>query len=113
MTTSKSSIKKSVKSITIQPESPKDDPMKMPYPYIIDAETAYVGRQDFWKGAPHNLIGFSAKGGTVIDLELPAFFRDPEQCVGMYPVFEHRDRSPEQRDWFTYKTKIASVRVNV
>jgi len=111
MVTSKKSIKASFKHISIQPESPKNDPMKMPYPYMIDPQ-GLVGRQDFWKGAPHNLIGFSEKGGTVIDLELDGFFSDPEKAVGLYPIFEHRDRSPEQRDWFTYKTKIASVRVN-
>ena len=81
--------------------------MKMPYPYHI-SKTGLVGRQDFWKGNPYRLIGFSnkPKAGSV-DLELSAFISVPVQAINLYPVF-----ADQQDNWFTEKVKIVSVHVN-
>lgn len=95
-----------VRSIRIQPESPKEDPLKMPYPYFIN-EAGEVGRQDFWKGSPLKLVGFNgaAKNETVEPAcGLEDFLKDPKQAIGKYPIFEHADG-----EWFTYKDRIASV----
>lgn len=98
-----------MKTITIQPESPKDDPLKLPYPYHID-QAGRVGRQEFWKGEPESLVGFSTSPNPKIigeEITMRQFLAKPERCIGMYPIFRHKGDK-----WFTYKNKIASVREN-
>lgn len=63
-----------------------------PYPYHIGGADGAVGRQDFWNGEPERLLGFQAKRRVqVIDLTAAMFWDEPEQAVGMYPVFQDRD----------------------
>lgn len=100
-------VKTPFKVISIQPESPKDDPFKLPYPYHI-SKTGLVGRQDFWKGEPYKLIGFAdTPGKAAIDVRMSDFWDNPENCVGFYPVFAHKGDK-----WFTYSVAIKSVHVN-
>lgn len=102
-----STTKEKIKSITIQPASPKEDPFKMPYPYHI-TRTGLVGRQDFWHGSPYRLIGFSKKPKAgEVELMLAEFWEEPQQAVGMYPVF-----ADQENNWSTYTTKTVSVHQN-
>jgi len=67
-------------------ESPADDPLKVPYPHHLD-EQGNVGRQDFWRGDPLKVIGFSRtkRVGTV---SIYGFNPEhTEELVGRYPVF--------------------------
>ncbi len=90
--------------IKIQPQELDD--MTLPYPYFIN-EDGSVGRQDFWKGNPKKLIGFSAQPSTGSILVFRnMFFEKPEAAVGLYPVFEADDGH-----WFTQTNPIESVRV--
>ena len=93
-----------MKSITIQPKERKD--LTLPYPYFIDAKTAEVGRQDFWKGEPLRLICFAKKGETKGALTFAEFLKNHKKCIGLYPVFAHKDG-----EWYTYKDPIATVSV--
>lgn len=102
-----------LKSITIQPVSPPEDPLKMPYPYHIEVPTGKVGRQDFWKGKPLSLVCFlhePAANPTFaqIDKALPLskFLRHPKKCIGMYPVFEYKNG-----EWYTSAWPIDSISV--
>lgn len=76
----------------------------LPYPYFIKKD-GKVGRQDFWKGNPSHLIGFSSlpKSGNV-DLVFQDFWSSPEKAVGMYPVFADKDN-----EWVTKTDPIQSV----
>ena len=96
-----------MKIITIQPKEREDN--VLPYPYFID-EKGMVGRQDFWKGKPKQLIGFNGKPNAEMDkktIDLSKFLETPKKAIGLYPFFEHKDG-----EWFTYKDPIASVSVN-
>ena len=88
--------------IKIQPKELKD--FTLPYPYFIDKD-GYVGRQDFWKGKPYKLLGFSkeAKAGK-IELNFVSFWKKPSQAVNMYPVF-----ADKKDNWATLLNKIESV----
>lgn len=96
-----------IKIISIQPESPAHDPLKMPYPYHIE-RYGRVGRQDFWKGSPHHLVGFSKKpvAGTV-DFDFEDFWFVPEIAIGLYAVFAR-----ENGEWYTLTDKITSYHIN-
>lgn len=78
----------------------------LPYPYFI-SEDGSVGRQDFWKGNPKKLIGFSAEpeAGS-IDLSVEELFRDAWNAQGLYAVFENEDG-----EWVTQTTAIESAKV--
>lgn len=90
--------------IKIQPQELPD--MTLPYPYFIEKD-GMVGRQDFWKGNPKKLIGFSPQPSTGSILVFrTAFFDNPESAVGLYPVFEADDGH-----WFTQTNPIESVKV--
>lgn len=94
-----------VRNISIQPYG---DPVgQMPYPFHID-RFGMVGRQEFWKGNPYKLIGFShkPKAGS-IDLEFLEFWSEPNRAVKMFPVFASR-----RGTWGTFTNHIMSVRVN-
>lgn len=100
-------------SITIQPAPSADDPLKLPYPYIIEVPTGYVLRQDFWKGAPLSLVCFLHEAATnptseQIDkaLHLSKFLRHPKKAIGMYPVFQYKNG-----DWRTHATPIETIRI--
>jgi hypothetical protein len=90
-------------SIRIQPRELQDK--TLPYPYFIDEKTGAVGRQDFWKGHPLKLIGFSdlPKAGD-INLTFEEFVKRPKRAVGRYPVFEN-----EGDKWVTHTNPIESV----
>ncbi|HWO60242.1 MAG TPA: hypothetical protein VNO31_09435 [Umezawaea sp.] len=66
----------------------------LPYPWFIDSD-GMVGRQDKWKGAPTQLIGFvvGAENPTAVDLLFEDFVDSPDTAVGMFPVFAHSDGS--------------------
>lgn len=76
----------------------------LPYPYFIDKD-GLVGRQEFWKGRPYRLIGFSANFDTG-NMELPRreFFQDPQKAVGMYPIF-----ADQNDDWETHGSPVDRV----
>lgn len=79
----------------------------LPYPYYIAADGS-VGRQDFWRGAPTQLVGFVADPTTTgeVDVEFDQFWADGDEAVGLYPVFAHADGT-----FNTYgHRRIASVR---
>jgi len=86
----------------LQPEERSDG--FLPYPYFIKSD-ALVGRQDFWKGKPLKLLGFSKipKAGD-IDLMFGDFKKNTSKAIGMYPVFANKDNN-----WVTYSEQIESV----
>ena len=93
-----------MKTIRIQPEETPSG--TLPYPYFID-EKGFVGRQDFWKGKPLKLIGFSPTNLQEFDdkqIDLLTFLKDPKRAIGMYPIFLHKDK-----EWYTYQDKIESI----
>jgi hypothetical protein len=96
--------KKAVRSITIQPIGKG---LQLPYPYHIDS-IGMVGRQEFWKGEPLKLVGFSdVPINGEIHLMFTDFWSDPEKAVGRFPVFMHKNG-----DWFTYTSPITNIRKN-
>lgn len=77
-------------SIRIQPKEQRGG--LLPYPYFINRKNGLVGRQDFWKGKPYKLIGFSRKPVTgIVDLDFEEFAKKPNSAIAMYPVFEHKN----------------------
>lgn len=68
----------------------------LPYPYFIDKK-GLVGRQDFWKGKPYKLLGFSflPEAGD-INIFLEDAIKNPNLVIGRYPVFADKDDN-----WFT------------
>lgn len=97
-------VKTPFKIVTIQPESPKDDPLKLPYPYHI-SKTGLVGRQDFWRGSPYKLIGFTIHWSKLaVSVPLEDFWKNPEKAVERFPVFED-----QKGYWTTQKSAISKV----
>lgn len=82
---------------------------KLPYPYHVLPD-GQIGRQDVWKGDPARLAGFQRDLGVnnlfinTVDLALADFLADPDQAVGMYPVFIDADG-----DMGTYTLPVDSV----
>lgn len=77
-----------------------------PYPYFISEDGA-VGRQDFWKGRPAKLIGFSSKFKTgELDLMWREFWADPKKAIGKFPVF-----ADTNDNWYTADQIIDDVKV--
>ncbi len=76
----------------------------LPYSYFIH-KNGKVGRQDFWKGHPFKLLGFS-KNPVAGDMQiiLSYFIFNPKAVIGMYPVF-----SDKKGKWFTSKDAVESV----
>lgn len=68
----------------------------LPYPYIVDRD-GLVGRQDFWKGEPYQIVGFCKrpKAGEV-HLTFKDFLKAPNRAVGMFVVW----RTPGDA-WYT------------
>ena len=64
-----------------------------------------VGRQEFWKGEPHKLLGFSAtpKAGKM-ELSFEDFWKSPKKAVRMFPVF-----TDDKGNWSTLLTHIESI----
>lgn len=63
------------------------DDLSVPYPFHIEP-SGDVARQDFWKGDPAALIGFQQDANRqTVDLLNRAWQGDPQEAVGMYPVF--------------------------
>ncbi len=92
--------------IKIQPKERSN--MTLPYPYFID-EKGNVGRQDFWKGNPKKLIGFSPIKEQVFDsrqIDVSVFLKDSQKAIGMYPIFMHKNK-----EWYTYQDKIESIKI--
>ncbi len=96
--------RKQIRIVKIQPQEQEN--MTLPYPYFI-YEKGIVGRQDFWKGKPAILLGFSFKpiAGT-IELEFNDFWKKPKLALGMYPVF-----ADDKDNWFTSKISIMNVEI--
>lgn len=72
----------------IQPSLTDDPRARLPYPYFV-TETGEVLRQDFWRGDPARLVGFTPTpepGQDMVDVD--TFVADPDAVVGWYPVFE-------------------------
>jgi len=90
--------------LEIQPEESGD---VLPYPWFITKD-GMVGRQDFWRGKPAQLVGFVFEPDTTgdVDLSFDQFWADGTDAVGMFPVFAHADGS-----FNTYgHRRIAAVR---
>lgn len=88
--------------IEIQPKELKDK--TLPYPYFID-KNALVGRQDFWRGKPYRLLGFSCKARTgEMDIMFKDFWKNPKLALEKYPVF-----SDNKDNWTTLMNKIQSI----
>lgn len=92
------------KTIRLQPKERPD--MTLPYPFFIEDDGS-VGRQDFWKGEPAKLIGFSKeqKAGA-FSFGRKAFMENPQMAVGHFPIFADKDDN-----WSTYGDVIGSVSV--
>lgn len=89
--------------IKLQPQELPD--MTLPYPYFVE-EDGSVGRQDFWKGNPKKLLGFSAEPvAGQINKTLAELFDDPWMCQGFYPVFENADG-----EWVTQTNPIETAK---
>ena len=91
-----------MKKIKIQPKEQED--FTLPYPYFID-EKGLVGRQDFWKGKPYKLLGFSKVpiAGT-IELSFKDFWKNSKKAIGMFPVFKDK-----KYNWTTSTIAIESI----
>ena len=88
----------------IQQKTGKD--LKQPYPYFI-SEDGLVGRQDFWNGVPHRLLGFNNKPiPGEISLPFNEFKKDIQKAIGLYPVFE--DKNGDIR---TYTVPVVNVKL--
>jgi len=95
---------KKEKRVRIQPEMQKDG--TLPYPYFIFAD-GKIGRQDFWRGHPEELVGFNPKPKTgVMDgtITFESFWKDPKRCLGMYPIFSNKEG-----EYSTFLAKIVSI----
>lgn len=90
--------------IRIQPKERPD--MVLPYPYFIKPK-GMVGRQDFWKGKPLKLLGFSNSNqqGTM-ELMFADFWKKPKSAIGKYPVFAFKDKS-----WHTFGDPIERIEI--
>ena len=91
-----------MKVIEIQQKDQTDG--TRPYPYFI-SKNGNVGNQTFWQGHPLKLLGFSKKPvAGKMEVVLQDFFFNPEQAIGMYPVFMDKNNK-----WFTSKDAIESI----
>jgi len=96
---------KKKKEITIKIQ-PKQIDKELPYPYFIDSKSK-VGRQDFWKGKPLKLIAFDKNpNGRIGTLPFSAFWKNPKKAIGMYPVFEHKNK-----EWYTSIIPITHISI--
>ena len=65
--------------------------LPLPYPFHI-SEDGSVGRQEFWKGDPSHVIGFQRRPVVgQVDILWESAAEDPDQIVGLYPVFACSD----------------------
>ncbi len=101
----KKGTKTKIRSITIQPLEGAN--FQRPYPYHIKPN-GLVERQDFWKGNPYRLLGFSLRpvAGS-IDITRKEFFEKPESILSMFPVFASKDK-----EWYTSKIYITEFHIN-
>ena len=92
------------KTFCVQPIDYNSD--RLPYPYFVDEETGLIGRQDFWKGYPYQLVGFAEnpRAGE-IDLWWAEAVQDPDQVSGMYPVTIDADGEIS-----THRLEVASMK---
>jgi hypothetical protein len=71
------------------------DDLKQPYPYFISDE-GFVGKQEFWKGRPHELLGFNdVPEPDKVSLLFEEFKKNIETAIGKYPVFRNKDGTIE------------------
>lgn len=93
-----------MKTITIQPAQQPDG--RLPFPYFV-TEGGAVGRQDYWKGDPLNVIGFQNRFDVQqVDVLFEEFWADPDLAIGKYVVLEDA-----QGTFSTWLTAIETVRV--
>lgn len=102
-----------MKIVTLQP-SPRTDHItedgqeftQLPYPFHV-TETGEVLRQDFWRGDPARIVGFTKEpqpGRLVYTWEEVA--ADPQRAVGLYIVSQ--DRAGR---WAVHVIAVAEVQV--
>jgi hypothetical protein len=91
----------------LQPEEKQNG--TLPYPYYVD-DHGLVGRQDFWKGTPHRLIGFNSTPVSG-SMDIATFIytdeipdEDMMLGVGSYPIF-----ADAKDNWFTSGNQIESI----
>lgn len=64
---------------------------RLPYPYHVHQDGS-IGRQDFWRGEPKRVVGFTADlAKQQVDLWWHEAFAEPERAVGMYLVTQNED----------------------
>lgn len=98
------------KIITIQPSNTPsgkyDVHMAVPYPFHV-GEDGMVGRQEFWRGDPKAVLGFQRDIDLMmVDLFWADAVADPEQMVGMFPVFTTSDGR-----WYTLRLPISGYSI--
>jgi hypothetical protein len=77
---------------------------KLPYPFFVDASGA-VGRQDFWNGIVHRVIGFQRNIAVdAVDLGWAEAYEDPSSAIGMYVI-----TSDHSGNWSTHLTAVKSM----
>lgn len=75
--------------------APYDPQQPLPYPYSIGSNNAVL-RQDFWKGDPAALIGFSTDPNDPVGTltEADSWWAGPaDAIIGQYASFERSDSS--------------------
>lgn len=85
-------------TITLQPSEYTDhitgdgtELTKLPYPLHVERDGT-IGRQDFWKGNPSRVIGFTRDvAAQRIDLLWADVVDSPQQAVGTYVVVVGKD----------------------
>lgn len=88
--------------VMIQPAMGPD--FTKPYPFYVLADGA-IDRQDFWRGDPARLIGFTDRFDVdKISLSFSQFWADPSQAEGKYAVF-----ADTNDDWGTHIEVISTV----
>jgi hypothetical protein len=98
--------------ITIQPSNAPDGTYNVhepwPYPFHVDSATGNVTRQDFWKGAPAQVLGFQVdRERQEVDLLWEDAAEHPELIEGMFAVL--LDTSEGEPTIYNTVCPIASV----
>lgn len=99
-------------TITLQPGDPADVHTPLPYPFHVDAD-GFVGRQDFWKGRVHKVVGFvDEPGSQTFSLLWRDAVANPQAAVGKYVVTADDSGAAGTAGWSTHQAAISTVRVS-
>lgn len=91
--------------VSVQPAGPPAG--RLPYPYHVGPD-GKIGRQEFWRGDPAELIGFAKRLDVHrVDLDLDHFLKNPTKAVGMYAVL-----GDAEGNWRTDGAPVESVSIH-